>query len=114
MRTSNRYNKFYGTFNNRNSSRIYEAVNRPLRFNYVNEIARNEIKNMFPNFEYNGTSTAIITQHPNASIMEDSAKMTIDYSTSVVTAITPEEVHNLGGQRFKNRRKTYLIELEKR
>lgn len=67
---------------------------------------------MFPGFEFKGSSTRLLTQDKRVVDLDNKDKVVIDTNEYVVSAVTPSEVHLLGGQRFKNRKKTYLIELE--
>ena len=112
LRTSNKYQKFHGTFKKRLTARTYADLEQPFRFNYVDDQIRTEVKNMFPGFEFKGSSTRVITQDNRVTELVAKDRVIIDENEYGVTSITPSEVHLLGGQRFKNRKKTYLIELE--
>jgi hypothetical protein len=118
LRTSNKYHKFFGEFQLPVDAYSFEALKHPFKFMYVNDEIRTEVKNLFPAYEFAGGSGTLITQDNKVTLMLDDTgkakqcKVTIDGGESIVSAITPQEVHLLGGQRFKNRKKTYLIELE--
>ena len=113
MRVSNAYHKWQGDWEQRNG-KVYDELLRPFRFDYVVESNRGEIKNLFVGFEYKGNSTQLITQDYRVRELTTNDRIWIDGEKSSITAITDTEENNLGGQRFTNRKKTYLIELEKR
>ncbi len=110
MRESNEYNKNYGYYIKAIDSRTNEVLQRPLYFNYYDNKIRTETKSMFPGFEYKASGTYIITQQPNS--LENQDTVYIEDDKYIVTAITPYEIHELAGNSRKNRKKTYLIELE--
>jgi hypothetical protein len=112
LRTSNKYHKFFGEYQVRTDRTTYEDLKRPFKFNYVDDEIRKEVKNLFPAFEFTGTSTVLITQDVRAKDITPKCRVWLDGAKWSVSGVPEREVHLLGGQRFKNRKKTYLIELE--
>lgn len=110
MRESNNYHKYYGEYVKTTNSRSNEILRRPLYFDYYDDKIRTEIKTMFSGFEYKGSATYIITQQSND--LENQDTMYIEDDKYLVTAITPYEIQVLSGNSRKDRKKTYLIELE--
>lgn len=113
MRRTNKYHKFIGyaqkTINEREES-YGEKVK--FKFDYVNAENRREVSNLFKGFEFNATTTYIITEETpqleSNTILTGNDRIWIDGAANIIQAIEFREVQKLGGQRFKNRKKVYL------
>lgn len=109
IRTSNRYHKYTGFIQRRNATG-YDDLQEPFRFNYLSDSLVDTSSNMFKTFLYTSQGTKLITEQNTGVVVND--RITIDGNAGLVTNIISTEVQSLAGQRFANRRKIYLIEVE--
>lgn len=108
MRESNKYHKFIG-YGQRKSGNGFETLKYKFYFDYYEGDIVKETAFMFKGLVFEAETSWIITQKlPNLSSND---RIYIDDSPSLIKKIHVAENHTLGGQRFKNRKKTYVIEL---
>lgn len=110
MRESNAYHKFYG-YGQKQDGLDYEDLRFKVEFDYYNEQGvTTEVRNMFKGLEFVASSTVIITENKQGLIEND--RLYIDDGVGLITKIHTAEKQRLAGQRFANRKKIYVIEIE--
>jgi len=111
MREGNAYHKFHGYGQKRIDSKSFENLRVKIEFNYYNDSGvTSEVKNMFKGLEFVASSTVIITEDKKGFEEED--RLWIDDSAGLISKIHTAEKQKLKGQRFANRKKVYVIEIE--
>ena len=109
IRTSNRFHKYTGYIQRRNATG-YNDLLEPFRFNYLSDSIIDTSSNMFKTFLYTSQGTKLITEQNTGVVVND--RVIVDGNAGLVTNIMTTEVQGLAGQRFSNRRKIYLYEVE--
>lgn len=109
MKTSNKYHKFIG-YGQRKSGNVFEVLKYKFYFDYYEGEIMKQSAFLFKGFVFQEESRKLITQSmPN---LKANDRIYIDGEVGLISRIHTVENHTLGGQRFKNRKKTYIIELE--
>ena len=109
MRTSNAYNKFYG-YGQKKSGNAFQTVKTKFYFDYLDTETMKSSANMFKGLVFTAESKKIVTQQFTG--LEPNDRIEIDGAWNLISNIQVIEEHKLGGQRFVNRKKTYIIEME--
>jgi len=109
MRESNTYHKFIG-YGQKKSGNIFETLKFPIWFDYYTQGSTNESANMFKGLHFDAGSATLITHNIRGLVVND--RIFIDESPSLITKINTIEKQKLAGQRWLQRKKIYIIELE--
>jgi hypothetical protein len=109
LRVSNKYHKFVA-YGQRKSGNDFETLKYKFYFDYYEGEIMKESAFMFKGFTFGAESRKLITQYQPQ--LEANDRIYIDGEKGLITKIHVVENHTLGGQRFKTRKKTYVIELE--
>ena len=109
MRESNQFHKFKG-YLQKQSGNVFDDLQYQFYFDYYDSEQTKSIGYMFKNLPFGAASVKLITEYNRDYAVND--RIYIDEEPSLITAIHVVEKQKLGGQRFKNRKKIYIIELE--
>jgi len=110
MRESNAYHKYNGE-GQKADGELFETLKFPVTFNYYDELGSSDVaRSMFKGFEFKASSTKLITENIQGLTVND--RLWIDDNPSLINAVHSAEKQTMGGQRWKIRKKIYVIELE--
>ena len=113
MRYSNPYHKEICQYEKYVDDESWTEVLIEFEADYFGDEVKKATANMFKGFEFNATSTYLITMDKRASnIVPTQDRVYVEDEPSIVNAITIGVVHKLGKTRYNLRKKVYLIELE--
>jgi len=110
MRESNAYHKYEGE-GQKAKGNGFETLKFPISFNYYDELGSSDVaRSMFKGFEFKASSTKLITEDKRGLTVND--RLIIEDNPSIINAVHSAEKQSMGGQRWKTRKKIYVIELE--
>jgi len=109
VRERNAFHK-YKAYGQQKDGNGFKDITIPFMFDYLDDAILKENSFMFKGLPFQAESSKLVTQqHTN---LEANDRVSIEGSVGLISKVHVIEVQKLGGQRLKNRKKTYVIELE--